>query len=95
MLVLGNGELGNAILKSLAAERKAARLAVLTRSTNDGARRAAKSQELQKLQSYGIELVNGDVVDDSSEQLAAIFSQYHTVISANGTSNDGRHMRSG
>lgn len=74
ILVLGLGELGEEVVKSLArhAQRGQTKLAVLLRSR--------KPDQLQQLKEWNVEPVKGDVVEDSPETLANIFSNYHTVI---------------
>lgn len=78
-LVLGHGELGAAIVRSLAKHSSRTKLAVLTRSAVAGLE--GRSDDLKSTQ---IECVTGDIVNDSIDQLAAVFSRYHTVVIANG-----------
>lgn len=76
ILVLGMGELGRAVLESLAGHqsRHGVRIAVLKRTRTID----------EDLAALGVEVVTGDVVSDSEEQLAATFKPFHTVISCNG-----------
>ncbi|KAK3632484.1 hypothetical protein LTR56_014391 [Elasticomyces elasticus] len=78
VLVLGAGELGIEVLRSLATHpaRNGAVLTVLKRASTTNS-----SVELDKL---GIRIQNADVVASTEEELAKIFSAYHVVISCNG-----------
>ncbi|KAI5358190.1 Putative NmrA-like domain, NAD(P)-binding domain superfamily [Septoria linicola] len=78
VLVLGLGELGTEVVKSLAThpDRKNTRLDVLLRSQ--------KSQQLEQLQQWKVEPVAGNVTEDTQEQLSKIFKSYHTVICCTG-----------
>ena len=72
VLLLGAGELGGAILRSLTQHPagRHTRVAVLKRSQQDGG-----------LKELGVEQLTGNVASASVEQLAVIFSQFHTVVS--------------
>lgn len=74
ILVLGLGEVGNEVVKSLAGHpnREQTKLAVLLRSR--------KPDQLRRLQEWNVELIKGNIVEDSLETLADIFGNYHTVI---------------
>jgi saccharopine dehydrogenase-like NADP-dependent oxidoreductase len=75
ILVLGAGELGIAIVRSLAVHpmRNDAELTVLKRSVSPVG-----------FEQDGVSVRAGDVVEMSGEQLASLLGEYHTVISANG-----------
>lgn len=77
ILVLGLGELGEAIVRHLAQhpQRNDCKISVLKRTT---------SASTNGLQDLGVEIILGDVVNDSEEHLATIFEPFHTVISCNG-----------
>ncbi|KAK5741857.1 hypothetical protein LTR17_003605 [Elasticomyces elasticus] len=78
VLVLGAGELGIEVLRSLATHpaRNGAALTVLKRASTTNS-----SEELDKL---GIRIQNADVVASTEQELAKIFSAYDVVISCNG-----------
>ncbi|KAF2170132.1 hypothetical protein M409DRAFT_19737 [Zasmidium cellare ATCC 36951] len=74
ILVLGLGELGHEVVKSLAhhPKRGTTTLSVLLRSQNP--------THLQLLRAWNITPVFADVVQDSPATLAKLFSNYHTVL---------------
>lgn len=77
ILVLGLGELGEAVVRNLAHHplRQGCRIAVYKRTA---------TTDSDDLQALGVETVVGDIVNDSEDQLAAAFRPFHTVISCNG-----------
>ncbi len=83
ILVLGAGELGMAVLRELAA-RPEARVTVMLRPSAIDNTPAHKRQTLEELDTLGIEVLPGDAVNDSTEQLAAQFSGFDTLISCLG-----------
>ncbi|MEX3776557.1 aromatic alcohol reductase [Pseudomonas sp. MYb118] len=83
ILVLGAGELGLAVLRELA-QRPAAHVSVMLRAAALDAASASKRQTQEELKTLGVEVVTGDVVNDSEPQLAAIFSGFDTVVSCLG-----------
>ena len=80
ILVLGAGELGMAVLQELAllAAPRNARIAVLLRPAS------LHSATAKKLQEMGIELIPGDLQNDSQSSLAAIFAAFASVICCTG-----------
>lgn len=80
ILVLGAGELGMAVLQALAASAAShtTRLAVLLRPAS------LQSATAQTLQALGIELLAGDLQNDSQTTLAARFAPFATVICCTG-----------
>lgn len=68
ILVLGLGELGHEVVRSLAEHQQRAqtRIAVLLRSR--------KPQQLQTLVAWDVQLVTGDVVRDSQEELTRVLA---------------------
>lgn len=83
ILVLGAGELGMAVLRELAA-RPEARVTVMLRPSAIDTMSTHKRQTLEELGTLGIEVLPGDAVNDSIEQLAAQFSGFDTLISCLG-----------
>lgn len=83
ILVLGAGELGMAVLRELAA-RPEARVAVMLRPSAIDTLSAHKRQTLEELDTLDIEVLPGDAVNDSIDQLAAWFSGFDTRISCLG-----------
>lgn len=80
ILILGVGELGEAIVRHLAQhpQRNNCRISVLKRKP------AAANSKSIDLEALGVETILGDVVNDSESHLSTIFSKFHTVISCNG-----------
>jgi hypothetical protein len=87
ILVLGAGELGMAILRSLsrrAGRRPGAELTVLLRPSTIASRDPAKQRDLAELQSLGVKFLPGDLVESSAAELADLFKDFHTVIGCTG-----------
>ena len=87
ILVLGAGELGMAMLRSLARRAPPASgisIAALLRASTIDSQDLAKQKDIAELRSLGIELVAGDLAEQSEESLAAVFGRFHTVISCTG-----------
>ena len=87
ILVLGAGELGLAVLRSLS--RRIARLpgtdlAVLVRPATLASSDPVKQRDLAMLRALGVRLVPGDLAADSPAALAALFGGFHTVVSCTG-----------
>jgi hypothetical protein len=86
ILVLGAGELGTEVLKSLAAHpsSKNTQISVLLRPSTINSTDASKAADVAAIQALGITLVPGDIVQSSPAELAQLFAPYHTVISCTG-----------
>ena len=86
ILVIGAGELGDAVLRSLAEHRfrSETKIAVLMRPSTINSTDEAKRETITNIKALDIEIVAGDVVNGSSEGLSATFGQYHTLISCSG-----------
>ncbi|HAB03758.1 MAG TPA: aromatic alcohol reductase [Pseudomonas sp.] len=87
ILVLGAGELGLPVLRNLAkvAQRvPGSQVSVLLREATIHSQDAAKRAEIDELRGLGIHRVAADLVNDSIDQLAAVFAQYDTVIGCAG-----------
>ncbi|CAN7730107.1 aromatic alcohol reductase [Caballeronia sp. LjRoot31] len=87
ILVLGAGELGMAMLRSLA--RRATpglgiSIAALLRPSTIDSQALAKQKDIAELRSLGVELLPVDLAEQSEESLAAVFGRFHTVISCTG-----------
>ncbi|CAK3769463.1 Hypothetical predicted protein [Lecanosticta acicola] len=78
ILVLGLGELGQEVVKSIAThpKRNDARVAVLLR--------ARKPEQLEKLKEWNVDVVSGNVAEDTQDALAMTFAEWHTVICCTG-----------
>ncbi|KAK1982912.1 isoflavone reductase [Colletotrichum cereale] len=87
VLVLGAGELGTAMLKSLTAHPSRpidSSVSVLLRPSTINSPDAAKVKLIAKVKAQGISIEAGDVVNDSVQDLADIFAKYDTVVSCTG-----------
>jgi len=87
ILVLGAGELGLPVLRSLARRARdldGARISVLLRRSAVEATAPAKQQDIAEIRGLGIEIVIGDLVKSSIDELAKVFAQYDTVIGCAG-----------
>jgi hypothetical protein len=95
ILVLGAGELGMAVLRSLAkhvALHSGTTLTVLLRPSTIASDSPGKQQDIAELQSLGISLLPGDLVVDSTANLSGLFKDFHTVIGCTGFVA-GRHIQ--
>lgn len=87
ILVLGAGELGMPVLRNLARRAKdidGARISVLLRAGTIGSDAPEKRRDVDELRDLGIELVPGDLVGSSVDELARVFARYDTVIGCAG-----------
>ncbi len=87
ILVLGAGELGMAVLRSLskrASQRSGSNLTVLLRPSTIASNDPAKQRDVAELRSLGVNFLAGDLVKNSSAELANLFKDFHTVIGCTG-----------
>lgn len=87
ILVLGAGELGLPVLRNLARiaqQKPGSKISVLLRESTIRSQAPSKRGEIAELQRLGVEMVAADLVEDSIEQLAAVFSRFDTVIGCAG-----------
>lgn len=87
ILVLGAGELGLPVLRNLARRAKGvdgAKISVLLRASAVESSAPGKQQDIAQIRGLGIEIVVGDLVKSSIEELADVFAQYDTVIGCAG-----------
>jgi uncharacterized protein YbjT (DUF2867 family) len=87
ILVLGAGELGMAILRSLskrASQRSNTSLTVLLRPSTIASHDPAKQRDIAELRSLGVNILAGDLVEASTAELASLFKDFHTVIGCTG-----------
>ena len=86
-LVLGAGELGMAVLRSLARRAiptPAPALTVLLRPGADSSADRGKQAEFVELHSLGVSFVYSDLATESEASLADIFGRFETVIGCTG-----------
>jgi hypothetical protein len=87
ILVLGAGELGMPVLRNLARRAKGiedAKISVLLRASAIKSDLPAKQRDVAEIRELDIEIVTGDLVTSSIDELASLFSQYDTVIGCAG-----------
>lgn len=87
ILVLGAGELGLPVLRNLARRAKSvagANISVLLRASAVESSEPAKQRDIAEIRSLGIEIVLGDLVKSSIDELAVVFARYDTVIGCAG-----------
>lgn len=87
ILVLGAGELGMPVLRNLARRAKnidGAKISVLLRHSAVASDAPAKQRDISEIREVGIEIVVGDLVNSSIDELASVFSRYDTVIGCAG-----------
>lgn len=87
ILVLGAGELGLPVLRNLARcakEIDGASISVLLRESAVKSSDPAKQRNIAEIRQAGVEIVLGDLVRSSIDELASLFSRYDTVIGCAG-----------
>ncbi len=87
ILVLGAGELGMPVLRNLARRAKSvdgSKISVLLRASAVESSDSAKQRDIAEIQNLGIEIVVGDLVKSSIDELAVVFARYDTVIGCAG-----------
>ncbi len=87
ILVLGAGELGLPVLRNLARRAKdvdGAKISVLLSASAVESSAPGKRRDVQEIRDLGIEVVVGDLVKSSVDELALVFARYDTVIGCAG-----------
>lgn len=87
ILVLGAGELGMPVLRSLAQRAKdvdGVNISVLLRASAAASNVPDKQRDVAEIRDLGIDIIIGDLVKSSIDELAAVFGQYDTVIGCAG-----------
>lgn len=86
VLVIGAGELGIAVLRSLARHpaRGDNKIGVLLRHSTIVSSEPEKKARIRKLLSLNLSFETGDIEKDSAEQLAVVFREYDFVIGCSG-----------
>lgn len=87
ILVLGAGELGLPVLRNLARRAvnvKGAKISVLLRASAVESDDPSKQRDIAEIRSLNIEVVLGDLVKSSVDELATVFARYDTVIGCAG-----------
>lgn len=87
ILVLGAGELGLPVLRNLVNVAKRApgsSISVLLRESAIHTTDPGKKKEIDELRGLGVQMVTADLVNDSIDELAAVFARFDTVIGCAG-----------
>jgi len=87
ILVLGAGELGMPVLRSLAQRAKdvdGVNISVLLRASAAASNVPDKQRDVAEIRDLGIDIIIGDLVKSPIDELAAVFGQYDTVIGCAG-----------
>lgn len=87
ILVLGAGELGLPVLRSLAHRAKSidgVKISVLLRASAVESSTPGKQRDIAEIRDLGIEIVVGDLVKSSIDELAVVFAKYDTVLGCAG-----------
>ncbi|MDX3978210.1 aromatic alcohol reductase [Shinella sp.] len=87
ILVLGAGELGQPVLRNLArgaGKAQGTTVSVLLRAGTVSSDDPDKQRAVAEIRELGIEIVIGDLVKSSVDELASLFARYHTVIGCAG-----------
>lgn len=86
ILVLGAGELGMAVLRNLVQRAAPAgtSVAVLLRPSTIDSADPVKQKDVAELRSLGVDLIPGDLADQSIAALASVFERFNAVISCTG-----------
>ena len=87
ILVLGAGELGLPVLRSLANRAKSisgVKISVLLRASAVESNSEDKQCDIAEIRDLGIEIVVGDLVKSSIDELAVVFARYDTVVGCAG-----------
>ncbi|CAO3383045.1 Putative oxidoreductase [Azospirillum argentinense] len=85
--MLGAGELGMPVLRNLARRARSvdgATISVLLRASAAASDEPAKKRDIGEIRDLGIEIVVGDLVKSSIDELASVFARYDTVIGCAG-----------
>lgn len=87
ILVLGAGELGLPVLRSLANRARSingVKISVLLRASAVESNSEDKQRDIAEIRDLGIEIVIGDLVKSSIDELAVVFARYDTVVGCAG-----------
>ncbi len=89
ILVIGAGELGMEILRSLAKKtpsHSSTKITVLLRSATIDSHDPQKRKTTAELHALGISLLAGDIVTASTIELSKLFEPFHTIVGCAGFS---------
>ncbi|UXM93473.1 aromatic alcohol reductase [Paenarthrobacter sp. JL.01a] len=87
ILIIGAGELGMPVLRNVARRARvveSASVSVLLRPSAVESTATDKQRDIAEIRNLGVTIVQGDLVRNSVDELAAIFADYDTVIGCTG-----------
>jgi hypothetical protein len=87
ILIIGAGELGMPVLRNVAPRARdvnGSTVSVLLRASAIESVATDKQRDLAEIRNLGVRIVQGDLVNNSVDELASIFANYDTVIGCTG-----------
>jgi hypothetical protein len=90
ILVLGAGELGTAVLSSIAKHpslKSSTKVSVLLRQSTITTGDVSKRQELDRLRNLGVNFLAGDINEEDEQTLSAKFATFEVIIGCTGMSS--------
>lgn len=87
ILIIGAGELGLPVLRNVARRARdveGSSVSVLLRASAVESTATDKQRDVAEIRNLGVEIVQGDLVRNSVDELASIFANYDTVIGCTG-----------
>lgn len=87
ILVLGAGELGLPVIRNLAQlsrQHLGTRVSVMLRQASIDSQQPEKRAVVEEVRALGVDIIAGDLVAASVDELAAMFSRFDTVIGCTG-----------
>ncbi|MCX2750057.1 aromatic alcohol reductase [Arthrobacter sp. MI7-26] len=87
ILIIGAGELGMPVLRNVARRARdveGATVSVLVRASTVNSTVPDKQRDIAEIRSLGVEIVEGDLIKNSIDELASLFANYDTVIGCTG-----------
>lgn len=87
ILIIGAGELGLPVLRNIARRARdveGSSVSVLLRASAVESTATDKQRDVAEIRNLGVEIVQGDLVRNSVDELASIFANYDTVIGCTG-----------
>lgn len=87
ILIIGAGELGMPVLRNVArraSDMHGVSVDVLLRTNTIDSTEPAKQRDVAEIRDLGVGVVRGDLIENSTDDLAAIFADYDTVIGCTG-----------
>ncbi len=87
ILIIGAGELGMPVLRNIARKARdvdGATVSVLLRRSAIESSAADKQRDVAEIRDLGVQIIEGDLVKNTVDELAVLFADYDTVIGCTG-----------